>query len=285
MFDRIIAVDWSARASPSPLKPSKDAIFICDTGGRKHPEYYRTRAAAMAAVGQALDDALVRGQRVLVGFDFAFGYPAGFAAALTGRADPLGVWDWFSGRIEDAADNANNRFEVAAEVNDMFPGIGPFWGCPAGVSLPGLPAKGTLRQGHGMAERRAVEGVVRSAHSVWKLYTTGAVGSQTLLGVPHLARLRRQFGQHLRVWPFEERDAPITVAEIYPSMMRFNYLIPLAKRWPEEAYDILDAQQVRWVCDGFAAIAADLWARAMLVQPGAREEGWILGAGLARTGA
>ena len=32
------------------------------------------------------------GRRVLAGFDFPFGYPRGFAAALTGRAEALALW-------------------------------------------------------------------------------------------------------------------------------------------------------------------------------------------------
>ena len=39
---------------------------------------------------------------MLIGFDFPFGYPRGFARALTGRADPFAVWTYLAGQIEDA---------------------------------------------------------------------------------------------------------------------------------------------------------------------------------------
>ena len=139
MFDRIIAVDWSARSAPSPARPVKDAIYICNRSrntGRQdhiagHPTYHRTRDAAMTVVQTALDAALVTGERVFLGFDFGFGYPAGFAERLTGRAEALAVWDWLNGQIVDAPDNANNRFSVAAGINALFDGLGPFWGCCA----------------------------------------------------------------------------------------------------------------------------------------------------------
>ena len=72
------------------------------------------------------------GRRVLAGFDFPFGYPAGVASHLTGCPSGLELWGWLSARIEDSATNANNRFAVATEVNHAYPGTGPFWGRPAG---------------------------------------------------------------------------------------------------------------------------------------------------------
>ena len=133
MFDTIIVADWSARNTPSPVIPSKDAIFICvsrlQEGVSRHPEYFRTRYEAMARVQVLLDGEMVAGRRSFVGFDFNFGYPSGFAKQLTGRTDAISVWKWMSERIEDGPDNKNNRFEVAAEINAQFPGVGPFLGC------------------------------------------------------------------------------------------------------------------------------------------------------------
>ena len=98
MFDTIIAVDWSARSTPSPVIPSKDAIFLCvsrlQEGASRHPEYFRTRYDAMARVQALLDGEMVAGRRSFVGFDFNFGYPSGFAKQLTGRKDTISVWKW-----------------------------------------------------------------------------------------------------------------------------------------------------------------------------------------------
>ncbi|MEO0660788.1 MAG: hypothetical protein AAFZ87_04555, partial [Planctomycetota bacterium] len=65
------------------------------------------------------------GRRVLAGFDFPFGYPAGVAQAITGSDDPFALWQWLEARIEDQEDGSNNRFEVAEEMNRAFDGPGP----------------------------------------------------------------------------------------------------------------------------------------------------------------
>ena len=297
----MIAVDWSARSVPSPRRPVKDAIYICNRSTRQnartdgHPTYHRTRAEAIGVVQNALDAALIAGERVFLGFDFGFGYPAGFAERLTGRVEALAVWDWLDGQIVDSPDNANNRFAVAARINAQFDGTGPFWGCPAGLDIAGLPAKGRLRHGHGLSDRRAVEEVVTSAQSGFKLFTTGSVGSQSLLGLPCLARLRRRYGAALTVWPQQSGwgvpDSQIVLAEIYPSMMKFSRLIPLQSSFPNQLYHIPDAVQVRDVCDAVELFVALGWLEKAF-EPAlglpdadriAAEEGWIFGATLGKT--
>ncbi|SHI81944.1 hypothetical protein [Wenxinia saemankumensis] len=290
-FDRIVAIDWSARAGPSPRRPSPDAIFLCERGpgGADHPVYLRTRDAAMEAIHDILGRSLAAGEKVLVGFDFAFGFPPGFARALTGRAEALAVWDWLAARVQDGPDNANDRFEVAAELNAFFPGEGPFWGHPPGRSCPGLPRLRPPGHGRGLPPHRLTEGRAPGAQSVWKLYTTGAVGSQTLLGLPRLAALRRRYGPDLSVWPMESGwrvpGAPITLNEIYPGLLRRHDPAWLVEALPEESYAIPDARQVRAVVDHLAdlppaALAALFGPPAGLdgdAERVAREEGWILG--------
>ena len=281
-FDLILAVDWSARAKPSPARPVKDAIFVGQwhRGVALPPAYHRTRHAAMQAITATLNAALSAGERVFLGFDFAFGYPAGFAAELTGQADALAVWDWLEARMQDAPDNANNRFAVAAIANGAFPGLGPFWGRPAGLNAPTLPAKGSLRHGHGLPDRRAVEHRLRGAQSAFKLFTVGAVGSQSLTGLPHLARLRGRYQRALSVWPQETGwqlpTTPIVLAEIWPS------LFPVDHR----SDAIPDARQVRATVSAIAAFDGAGHTAALFGPPPglddpdrvAREEGWIFGA-------
>jgi hypothetical protein len=124
-----IIVDWSARAVPSPAKPSKDAIWwaVAKDGQVAEPQYARTRYDAIARLQKELADHLDAGLRVLIGFDFPFGYPAGVARQLTGKDSALALWDWIAARITDDATNANNRFDVASEFNAAFDGIGPNW--------------------------------------------------------------------------------------------------------------------------------------------------------------
>ncbi|MDG3042592.1 molybdopterin guanine dinucleotide synthesis [Roseicyclus marinus] len=270
--DTIFMVDWSARSAPSPARPVKDAIFVAEHGPEAQAvSYHRTRGAALAHLVARFDAVLARGGRVIAGFDFPFGYPAGFAAALTGAADPFAVWRWLAEAIADDGRNANNRWDVAEAMNGRFPGVGPFWGCPAARASAALPARGTLRHGHGMAERRGVEMLLPRAQPCWKLFTTGSVGSQSLLGLPRLQSLRERYGARLTVRPFEEREADIVLAEVYPS------LIDGAVRARALPGEIHDAAQVRVLAQAFAGLGPGR-LDAML-REGDRKEGWIAGLG------
>lgn len=278
-FDTVIVVDWSASAVPSPARPSADAIWIgVARDGAEEVRYHRTRAGAEAAIADLLQAEAKAGRRVLAGFDFPLGYPAGFAERLTGQAQAFPVWDWLEHRVQDGPANANNRFALADAINAGFAAAGPFWGRPAGLVLPHLPGRKTCDYpGLGLAERRRVEQAVPRAQPVWKLYTTGSVGSQALMGLPVLSRLRRRF--NAGVWPFDPATGPLVLAEVYPSL--------LAKAVAEANDPIKDRAQVRLLAralwrlsqsGGLTALMADVpdW-------PGRAEEGWILGAGHATT--
>src|SRR5205823_430150 len=98
---------------------------ICDLPADGEPRTLnpRTRGQAEAAVRDILRDARDRSDRVLLGFDFPYGYPTGFAAALGfERAAWRAVWDHLKAQIrDDPATNRNNRFEVAAGLNARLP--------------------------------------------------------------------------------------------------------------------------------------------------------------------
>ncbi|WFE75186.1 hypothetical protein [Roseinatronobacter sp. S2] len=269
-FDRVVVVDWSANSTP---KRGADSIWIGSAGaGACAPENLATRVQAMDVLRARIDAGIAAGQRVLIAFDIGFGFPRGFAQHLTGQASALAVWDWLAQRVRDDARNRNNRFEVAAAINREFPGVGPFWGRPSGRALPDLPEKGLARHGHGLAELRETEALCSGAHPMWKLYTTGSVGSQSLLGIAHLAALRVEYGAALSVWPMQPADAPVVVVETYLS------LIDTAVR-KAQGYACKDAAQVDLLAR--ALHRSDM--AALMVPPAAaavlREEGWILGAG------
>jgi molybdopterin-guanine dinucleotide biosynthesis protein B len=267
LFDRVVIVDWSAANAPSPARPGKDAIWIgLATAAGVTTSYHRTRHAAETV----LRGLIAAGGRVLIGCDFPFGYPAGFAARLTRQADARAIWHWLAGRIIDDARNANNRFAVAAEINRSFGGAGPFWGRPAHLVLDGLPQRKAVDYAAlGLAERRQIERQVPRAQPVWKLYTTGSVGSQTLMGVPMLHRLAT--AQGLAVWPFDA-PAAMTLAEVYPSL--------LARAVARDPGPIKDEVQVRLLARALYALAQAGRLGPLFETPAiAREEGWILGAG------
>ena len=275
MFDRVIVVDWSAANLPTSPTNRANAVWIgCHDVEGGAEWHHRTRAAAEAQLGTLLDTARADGLRVLVGFDFVMGYPAGFAARLAG-GDTRALWAWLAERITDAPDNRNNRFAVAAAINATFPeGPGPFWSHPTGQSWPGLPyrRKGIDYAALGLAETRAAEAAVRGAKSPWMLFNPGSVGSQSLLGLPMIHRLAQR--PDTTVWPFDAPDVPVVLAEVYPSLLAG----PVAILANAEGLPA-DQAQVRLLARALYRLAQrDRLAPLFPTPDIAREEGWILGA-------
>ena len=235
------------------------------------------------------------GRRVLVGFDFPLGYPHGFAAALGHRGPPQQAWSavWSTLReaVRDDAENANNRFEVAATLNSrVAAGFGPFFGRPEGVS-PHIAAHLSRRQqgsfefplrtrgGATLERTRLADRRGRAASTPWFVFGgSNSVGGQALVGIPHVARLREALPD-ARVWPFETGarlpppcDAGIVLAEVYPSLFH-------ARQHGGEVHDRL---QVISTALAFARLDADGLLEKLFAAPPAdpavlHEEGWILG--------
>src|SRR5215470_1635336 len=107
LFDAYLMVDWSAAAVPTV---GRDSIwYALRTGRSERCANIPTRAAAQAALRALLLEQRGQGRRVLVGFDFPFGYPAGFAAAL-GLQGWRGLWRFLADHIRDDDENVNDRF-------------------------------------------------------------------------------------------------------------------------------------------------------------------------------
>jgi precorrin-8X/cobalt-precorrin-8 methylmutase len=261
MFDTYAMVDWSAAGVP---RTGRDSIWICwvapDGERLKNPA---TRHEAKALLEDWLVAARLNRERVLVGFDFPFGYPAGFAARLGLAGSPWrAVWDEIARLIEDDAHNRNNRFAVAAAFNRRVSSASfPFWGCPANRAGPHLAVTRPVYEAKGLAERRLIDRheYMSGAQPCWKLAYTGSVGSQSLTGIPIVRALRddpRWAGAAL-IWPFETGlrppdDPGVVFAEVYPSLWK--------KRIPPLDGKPKDAAQVRFVAQFFSARdrAADL---------------------------
>jgi hypothetical protein len=287
-FDACVMVDWSANSRP---KTGKDSVWWCvasrESGGLRiaTPVNSRTRAGAVAEIAARLKAMVSGGRSVLVGFDFPYAYPRGFAAALGLAGEPWrAVWNELSALVrDDQLAFTNNRFQVAASLNRRLAGGGRFWGCPRSARCTGLEmTKGEIPPGV-LGEFRVAEARIHGPKSCWQLFYNGSVGSQALLGIPHLATLRDD--PHLAslsaVWPFETgamlpprvRDrARIVHAEIYPSAIS---AVPAAG-------EVKDSAQVRTLAGHFMArdatgeLAADFAAPAVAGDAW-REEGWILG--------
>jgi molybdopterin molybdotransferase len=270
-FDSYAVVDWSSGNDTGP-RPRKDAIWLGlnRDGQDEDPLYLRNRVEAEAAITTLIDEHLRAGKRLFIGFDFPFAFPRGFAEALTGADDPVALWEWLDARLEDHP-KANNRFDLAGEINARFPGIGPFWfNGLRNRDIPNLPRKDT-RGGHGMPEKRAVEACAKGSFACWQLGGAGAVGGQVLTGLPLLHRLRTRFAPYVAAWPFEPLETPIALVEIWPG------LINLVVKRVEATDGIRDAHQVRLLARAVARLPAR--ERAAMLAEGDQKEGWIMGVG------
>ena len=136
LFDAFVAVDWSAGASPGS---GPDSIWVaCGLATTpelviEHCENPTTREAASSLVRGILRGLVSRDMRVLVGFDFPYGYPGGLADRVApGQAAPWSrAWGAIAEQITDSTDNRNNRFEVASRIDQVLGSVGPFLGLPA----------------------------------------------------------------------------------------------------------------------------------------------------------
>ena len=238
MFDRYVMVDWSASSSRCT---GKDSVWICvlEASGPMVTANPDTRGRAETILRRVLRDAVDDGERVLIGFDFPYTYPRGFATALGLTGAPWqALWKSLTDEIRDEPNtNKNNRFEVAARLNAQV-GHEVFWGrpyVPAFADLSPLKDRVLYRSETnptGLSEWREVETLLRSRgrhpQPAWKLFGNGAVGSQTLTGIPVVSRLRDDelLADVSAVWPFEIKvpDVPpgqpaVIHAEIWPSLI------------------------------------------------------------------
>ncbi len=264
-FDTIVMVDWSS-GNDTGARPRKDAIWaaVNRAGQADAPVYLRNRQIAEDWLATLFTQERAAGRRVLAGFDFPFGYPAGFATALTGSADPLALWDWFEARVEDGPKN-NNRFDLAGAINiAVGQGKGPFWFNGLQRDIAGL-ARRKDAYVNPFPEKRRSEESAKGAFTCWQMGGAGAVGGQVFTGLPVLARLRRTFD--VAVWPFERLDKDIALVEIWPSLT--------VGAAPEG--QIKDAWQVQEVARQISVLPPDRLMEILAVD--APEEGWIFGLG------
>ncbi len=262
-FDKVVIVDWSGGNDRGPT-PKADAIWACVSCD--NPIYFRNRQLAEIWLVDTIERAVRSGSRMLVGFDFPFGYPAGFAPALCGSSDPLDLWGWFAEHIMDTP-KSNNRFDIAGQINAGLPGIGPFWGNGLQRDIAHLPRKGRDSSAAPFAQMRAVEHIAKGAFTCWQMSGAGSVGGQIMMGLPVLHRLQQRFAPYLSVWPFQTADALVTLAEVWPSLVT----------GPTPTGMIKDAHQVASTARHFASLAPDQMAAAQSAPEIAAQEGWILG--------
>ena len=151
--------DWSGGSRRR--KNGQDAIWIAhgniedDSPQTQSPA---SRTQAVQLIRSLLHECVGSRSRVLVCFDFAYGYPVDFAAALesaTGKSDlPWRlVWQYLSETVKDdigtlpdrQPSNRSNRFETANLINSALSTsretAGPFWCSAAEAAYLHIPQR------------------------------------------------------------------------------------------------------------------------------------------------
>ena len=258
-FDYYIMVDWSGGNSRRANR--NDCIWIaygCKCSHKPICHSPASRTEAMQLITKLLEDVVGPDNHCLICFDFAFGYPAGFASHLPSRSgEPpwTSVWRYLTENIVDdigsvagrVVTNKSNRFEVVSMLNQLVASAensGPFWAAApnwreANPSIAKLipqeqPSNFMSNADVSISPLRKCDETANSK-TPFCTFVTGSVGSQILMGIPRLEALRRRkaFANSLQIWPFETGWAPnhestqsnwlgddvrLIVAEIYPSV-------------------------------------------------------------------
>lgn len=291
-FDAYVFVDFSANSAAKAGKDSiwvgegvfVDDVLVVSADQASNPP---TRAACVSEIADKVRRHVVAGRKVLMGLDIPYGYPHAAYSLLFPNADSptwTTLWSYLEHQVEDLPSNRNNRFEVAASLNELA-GTGVFWGCP--VSKAGPHLRPTKCAPVPTPEYRIVEQRLRAsrrrAFSPFQLFGNGSVGSQAILGMAMLQRLRSAPELRGLVWPYETgfqlpESAGVVHAEIWPGCIDVDLNL----------HPVRDAAQVlsyvKWAASHdaagsltgyFADPTANQEERAAVLQ----REGWILGVG------
>jgi hypothetical protein len=283
-FDAFIAIDWSgANRAYNGI-----AVAICGTG-RTAPEVVPpsrnrwTRAEIADWLKRRLQDR----QRLLIGFDFAFGFPYEACGYLGGQADGVdnifALWELIEAKSNGDSDFGCSQFVANPIYSTLFWTAGP------------KPKAWVERKRQ--TEHVCTELTKTRPDTLYKLLHSKQVGKASITGMRVLHHVRSSRGHCVAIWPFE---APRTsaVVEIYPTMFRKRATGSVAKLRTivdlNLALGVLDSDPIRNTCRvrlsdhqtdalisaaGLRLIARDpeAWSPAQSGSIRIRREGWIFG--------
>lgn len=213
-----IAVDWSGAVTGAAAR-----IWVARAVDGQLLEL--TAPGSREAVQQLLLARCADPAPVLVGLDFAFGFPA-----------------WFA--LERGWTHITHAWAAARDEGEQWlqRGAPPFWGRP-GITRPHDAARGL---------RACERELGTTPKSVFQVGGAGAVGTGSLRGMPMLLALREA---GWAVWPF---DAPHshTLTEIYPRMFTGAVVKRSAEARRAHVARVLDAGAVHIDAAARAAMCA-----------------------------
>jgi len=292
LFNAYVMVGWSAGSKPAT---GKDSVWIGvlkpDARFRLQFEAHNpaTRDEAMVLLTKIVGDLNRLRQRVLVGFNFALGYPEGTAAALKLKSpDWRGLWDFLGNRVSDKPNNVNSRFNDAAQMNRLMTDQAyPFWGCPPRDAQRTLTSTKPVYDAAGLPPlQRRTEKALKTK-PLWQLYGAGTVGGEAILGIPRARALLTALGDEAKVWPFQTGWQALKESDLDGLKALIVEVNPAFVEVKVEGGEIVDRAEVRSLAEHFARLddAGKLGAAFAQAKGGEADraavetdEGWILGA-------
>jgi hypothetical protein len=215
-FEAYIAIDWSGAAG------SYDGIAaaICRTG-RSAPTLVTPHSGRWTRreITEWLKRRLCEGQRLLIGFDFAFGFP--FEPNL--------------GYLGGQAPGINNIFDLWALIEAKSCGE-PDFGCVRFVKNPDYtslfwtagPKPERWFERKRRTEHACAEATGTRPDTLYKMIHSRQVGKASITGMRVLHHVRSSKQARVAIWPFDQVSTSAMV-EIYPTMFRKMATGKLAK--------------------------------------------------------
>jgi hypothetical protein len=217
-FERVVAVDWSGDQGPGQKRKIWAGVWTALDSSLKKGKVTLENGRSRVELMEWLVEMAGETPRMVVGFDFSFGFPAWFMREL-GIASAPEFW-----RV--VAEGQGEKW-LHKDCED-----GRFWGRAGSQRHGRKPAEFCGEHAHRMLRRAETVLKVRAEitdplaiariagiapKSVFQIGGAGAVGTASLRGMPGLLTLR---SAGFRIWPF---DAPSVkrpmVVEIYTRLM------------------------------------------------------------------
>ena len=285
-FDTFVAIDWSGAAR------SYDGIAVATCGrGQSAPKSTAPPSGTRwtrRQVAEWLKSRIDGVQRLLIGFDFGFGFPFepvdGYLGGnAPGIDDIFSLWLLIEAKSCAEADFGCTRFIADPIYASLFWTAGP------------KPRSWVERKRE--TEHACAKSTKTRPDTLYKLLHSKQVGKASLTGMRVLHHVRSSTGNCVAIWPFE-RVRHSAFVEIYPTMFRkmatgsiakirsqSNLNIALSQLGSQrtsnnakrdlsdhETDALLSAAGLRWI-----ASHANVWAPTGLSSPRVQREGWIFG--------
>ena len=226
-------------------------------------------------------------QRLLIGFDFAFGFPYENCGYLGGQAkgihDVFALWELIEAKSSGDSDFGCLRFIDDPNYAPLFWTAGP------------KPKRWIERKRR--TEHACAESTKTHPDTLYKLLHSKQVGKASITGMRVLHHVRSRKGGCVGIWPFENVRGSVIV-EIYPTLFRKLATGSVAKlRSLKDLNGALVALQSRPIAQGNGLRLSDhetdalvsaaglrsiaskpaVWRSPELNSPRVRREGWIFG--------